>query len=44
MIVIQGVLTLTGGVSTMRRIGGSANTALGCTTCRAIHVVCMHAV
>ena len=32
-------LTLTGGVSTMRRISGSASTALRCTTC--IHVVCM---
>ena len=38
------ILTLTGGVSTMRRIAGSADTALRGTTCRPIHVVCMHAV
>ena len=42
--IFEHILTLTGGVSTMRRIAGSANTALGCTTCRPIHVVCMHAV
>ena len=32
------ILTLTSGVSTMRLIEGSADTALLCTTC--IHVVC----
>ena len=38
------LLTLTGGVSTMRRIAISADTALRCTTCSPIHVVCIHAV
>ena len=38
-------LTLTGGVSTMRHIAISADTALRCTTCSPLHVVglCMHA-
>ena len=38
--LIQHLLTLTGGVSTMRRIAGPADTALLCTTC--IHAVCMY--
>ena len=37
--LIKQILTLTGGVYTMRRISGSANTTLRCTTC--IHVACM---
>ena len=42
LMLITVLLTLTGGVSTMRRIAILADTALRCTACSPIHVVSMY--